>query len=93
MQETPVLSLDGEDVLGKSNGNPLQYCLGNSMDRGAWWATVHGVKKESDTPEQLTLHYYKGGKWIPIRGRIVCILSVYYIKRRCYSLFSIANNM
>ena len=26
------------------NGNPLQdSCLGNSMDRGAWWATVHGV--------------------------------------------------
>ena len=29
---------------GESNGNPLQYsCLGNSMDRGAWWSTVHGV--------------------------------------------------
>jgi len=28
------------------NGNPLQYsCLKNSMDRGAWWATVHGVTK------------------------------------------------
>ena len=28
------------------NGNPLQYsCLGNSVDRGAWWATVHGVAK------------------------------------------------
>ena len=27
-----------------SNGNPLQYsCLENPMDRGAWWATVHGV--------------------------------------------------
>ena len=31
---------------GKGNGNPLQYsCLGNPMDRGAWWATVHGVTK------------------------------------------------
>ena len=29
---------------GKGNGNPLQYsCLENSMDRGARWATVHGV--------------------------------------------------
>ena len=29
---------------GEGNGNPLQYpCWGNSMDRGAWWATVHGV--------------------------------------------------
>ena len=28
------------------NGNPLQYsCLGNSMERGAWWATVRGVAK------------------------------------------------
>ena len=30
--------------LGKGNGNPLQYsCLKNSMDRGAWRATIHGV--------------------------------------------------
>ena len=34
--------------LGRSpeggHGNPLQYsCLGNSMDRGAWWAAVHGI--------------------------------------------------
>ena len=29
---------------GEGNGNPLQYsCLENAMDRGAWWATVHGV--------------------------------------------------
>ena len=41
---------DGGSVLGSGrspgvgNGNPLQYsCLANSMDRGAWWATVHGV--------------------------------------------------
>ena len=32
--------------LGEGNGNPLQYsCLENSMDRGAWWATVYGVAK------------------------------------------------
>ena len=29
---------------GGENGNPLQFCcLGNPLDRGAWWATVHGV--------------------------------------------------
>ena len=40
---------------GEGNGNPLQYsCLENPMDRGIWWATVHGVKK-SDMTEQLTL--------------------------------------
>ena len=31
---------------GGENGNPLQYsCFENPMDRGAWWATVHGVTK------------------------------------------------
>ena len=31
---------------GEGNGNPLQYsCLRNPMDRGAWWAIVHGVTK------------------------------------------------
>ena len=31
---------------GEGNGNPLQYsCLENPMDRGGWWATVHGVAK------------------------------------------------
>ena len=37
---------------GEGNGNPLQYShLENSIDRGAWRATVHGVT-ESDTTEQ-----------------------------------------
>ena len=32
--------------LGVENGNPLQYsCLENFMDRGAWWAMIHGVTK------------------------------------------------
>ena len=32
--------------IGEGNGNPLQYsCLENPMDRGAWWAKVHGVAK------------------------------------------------
>ena len=31
---------------GEGKGNPLRYsCLENSMDRGTWWATVHGVTK------------------------------------------------
>ena len=31
---------------GGGRGNPLQYsCLENPMDRGAWWATVHGVAR------------------------------------------------
>ena len=36
------------------NGNLLQYsCLGNPMDRGPWWATVHGVAKELDMASGL----------------------------------------
>ena len=35
-----------ERAPGEGNGNPFQYsCLENSMDREAWWATVHGVTK------------------------------------------------
>ena len=50
MQEKWVQLLGQEDSPGEGNGNPLQYsCLENPMDRGAWWATVHGVTKESNT--------------------------------------------
>ena len=64
VKNLPASSEDARDAgfipgLGRSlevgNGNPLQYsCLGYPMDRGTWWATVHGVTKESDTTEQLS---------------------------------------
>ena len=44
MQETLVRFLGWEDSIGEGNGYRLQYSgLENSMDRGAWWAVVHGV--------------------------------------------------
>ena len=44
---------------GKGNGNPLQYsCLKNSMNGGAWWATVHGVAKSQT---QLSDFTFMGG--------------------------------
>ena len=45
-----VQSLGWEASPGEGNGNPLPCsCLGKPVDRGAWWATVHGVAKELDT--------------------------------------------
>ena len=42
---------------GGGDGHLLQYsCLENPVDRGAWWATVHGVTKELDTNKQLYTH-------------------------------------
>ena len=42
---------------GGGNGNPLGYsCLGNCMDRGAWWATVYGGHNESAITEQFSMH-------------------------------------
>ena len=52
----PGLICGLERASGEGHGNPLQCsCLENSMGRGAWGATVHGVT-ESGTTEQLTLH-------------------------------------
>ena len=47
--------------LGRSpeggHGNPLQYsCLENPMDRGAWWAIVHGIKKSRTGLKRLSTH-------------------------------------
>ena len=45
-------SIPGSGRSWKGNGNLLQYsCLENPMDRGAWWATVHGGHKELDMTE------------------------------------------
>ena len=41
---------------GGGHGNPLQYsCLENPMDRGAWWATVHGVANSLTRLKQLSI--------------------------------------
>ena len=45
---------------GEGNGNPLQYsCLENSMDRGAWQATVHGVAQSGTRLSDFTSIQYK----------------------------------
>ena len=44
---------------GGGHDNPLQYsCLENPMDRGAWWATVHGVTKSQTWLKWLSTHTF-----------------------------------
>ena len=48
-------------AFGEGNGTPLQYsCLGNPMDRGAWWAAVHAVMKSWTRPSDFlfTFHFH-----------------------------------
>ena len=45
--------------LGEGNGIPLQYsCLENPMDRGAWWAAVHGVAKSRTQLSDFTFTFH-----------------------------------
>ena len=50
--------------IGEGNGTPLQYsCLANSMDRGAWWAAVHGVAKSRARLDFTFMHWRR--QWQP----------------------------
>ena len=59
---------------GRGHGNPLQYsCLQNPMDRGAWWATIHGVAKSWTQLKWLSTHahaVYLGIEGIAWKERI-----------------------
>ena len=49
---------------GGGHGNPLQdSCLENPMDRGAWWATVHGVAKSRTGLKRLCMGPSLAGRW------------------------------
>ena len=70
MATCPITSwqIDGDTVetvidfilgVSKGNGTPLQYsCLGNPMDAGAWWATVHGVAKSQTRLSNFTFTFH-----------------------------------
>ena len=60
IKNPPANARDSGSILGsgispgEGNGNPLQCsCLENPLDRGTWWATVHGVTKESNMTQRL----------------------------------------
>ena len=58
---------------GEGNGNPLQdSCLENSMDKGAWWATVHGVTKSwTWLSNTFTFKGYRWmARWRGTKGRV-----------------------
>ena len=59
MWETWIRSLGWEDPLGEGTGNPFQYSyLEKPMDRGTWWATVHGVAKGRTRLNDSHFHFY-----------------------------------
>ena len=58
MQETQVWSLGQEDPLEEGRATQCS-CLENPMNRGAWWAAVHGVAKSRTGLKQLSTHTWK----------------------------------
>ena len=63
--------------LGVGNGNPLQYSfLENSMDIGAWWATVHGVAKN-----QTRLSAHKSSECSPNKTQLLTFRLCFHFSR------------
>ena len=58
MPEKWVQSLGWEDPLEKEIAQLQYYCLGNPMDREAWWAAIHGVTKSQTRLSDFTFTFY-----------------------------------
>ena len=57
---------------GEGNGNALQdSCLENPMDRGTWWATVHGVTKSQTRLSHFTHSFKRGSRKIKMQVIII----------------------
>ena len=57
---------------GGGHGNPLQYpCLENPMDRGAWWAIIHGVAKSRIRLNRLSTAQEKESVGSPLHALII----------------------
>ena len=63
---------------GEGNGNPLQHsCLGNPMDRGAWWATDHGVPKSQRQLSTRAIQF-----WVKIQENVTLSSGSWYCASR-----------
>ena len=77
---------------GEGNGNPLQYsCLENPMDRGAWWATVHGVANSQTRLRDFT-HSLIGIKSIRhcLETVITLVLGVVFLNKKLFTSGSLS---
>ena len=55
--------------LGGGHRNPLHYsCLENPMNRGNWWAVVHGVAKELDMNSRLNINRYYYNSFVSLKS-------------------------
>ena len=74
MQGGTGLIPGSEKSLGGENGNPVQYsCLKNTMDRGAWQATVHGVEESGTTEYSTHAHFI----------HLIFLLRIYHMLAWC----------
>ena len=74
--------------LGGGNGNPLQYsCLEQSMDKGAWWATVHGVMKSQTHLSDWAWTHSQDYPQIPAAPRRVLCFVLFCFVLFCFVLF------
>ena len=69
-------------MYGEGNGTPLQYsCLKNHMDRGTWWAVVHGIAKSWTRLSDFTsLHTYISEKAMATHSSILAWRSPWTVK-------------
>ena len=58
----------------EGSGTPLQYsCLENPMDRGAWWAAVHGVSESRTRLSDFTFHFHALEKEMATHSSVLCL--------------------
>ena len=75
VKNLPTMQVEWGRSPEEGNGNPLQCsCLENSMDRGAWWATVHGVTKS-----QTRLSDFFFPSFVDLPVHIFCGLPVHIL--------------